>query len=104
NSGCGLGLQLTDAGGETHQFKGGTIDFTGWKEIVFDLDASHETWGGDKNGKMDYPLSSVILIVSQPADKAKLPVESDLYYDSIQVDSEQSALETLGSHISVVSP
>ena len=104
NSGCGLGLRLTDVDGETHQFKGGTVDFTGWKEVVFDLDAAHETWDGDKNGKMDYPLSSAILIVSQPADQAKLPVESDLYYDAIRVDSEKGAAETLGSHISVVSP
>ncbi len=104
NSGCGYGLRLEDADGETHQYKGGVIDFTGWKEVVFDLDAPHETWGGDKNGKMDYPITSLIPIVGHPADPAKLPVESDLYYDAIRVDSEKSAAETLGSQISVVSP
>ena len=104
NSRCGYGVRLVDASGETHQYKGGIINFTGWKEIVFDLDAPHETWGGDKNGKLDYPLTSLILIVSQPADKAKLPVESALYYDAIAVDSERSTAETLGSQVSVVSP
>ena len=104
NSGCGIGLRLTDADGETHQYKGGIIDFSGWKEVVFDLDAAHETWDGDKNGKLEYPISSVTLDISQPTDKAKLPVESDLYFDAIQVSSEKSAAETLGAQISVVSP
>ena len=104
DSGSGYGLRLTDADGETHQYKGGVIDFKGWREVVVDLDAPHETWGGDKNGKLDYPVTSVILIVSHPADKTKLPVESDLYYDAVAVDSEKSAAETLGSQISVVSP
>lgn len=104
NSGSGYGLRLTDADGETHQYKGGVIDWTGWKEVVFDLDAPHETWDGDKNGKLGYPVTSLILIVGHPADKTKLPVESDLYYDAITVDSEKSAAETLGSQISVVSP
>lgn len=103
-SGSGYGLRLLDADGETHQYKGGVIDFKGWREVVVDLDAPHETWGGDKNEKLDYPVTSVILIVSHPADKTKLPVESDLYYDAVAVDSEKSAAETLGSQISVVSP
>ncbi|MGI4792047.1 MAG: hypothetical protein ACRYFS_24760 [Janthinobacterium lividum] len=104
SSGCGYALRLTDVSGETHQYKGGVIEFSGWKEVTFDLDSSHETWAGDKNGKLDYPLSSLVLIVGHPADKAKLPVESDLYFDAISVDSEKSAAETLGSQISVVSP
>ena len=103
-SGSGYGLRLTDADGETHQFKGGVIDFEGWKDVAFDLDAPHETWDGDKNGKLDYPVTSVVLIVGHPADAARLPVESDLYYDSLSVDSDKSAAETLGSQISVVSP
>ena len=50
-SGCSHGLQLTDASGETHQYKSGNIDYSGWKETTFHLDAPHETWSGDKNGK-----------------------------------------------------
>lgn len=104
NSGCGIGLRLNDADGETHQYKGDAINFSGWKEVVFDLDAGHETWDGDKNGKLDYPLTSITLDISQPTDKAKLPVESDLCFDAVSVDSEKSAAETLGSQVSVVSP
>ncbi len=103
-SGCTHGIQLTDAYGETHQYKAGSIDFTGWKETVFDLDAPHETWGGDKNGKIDYPITGITLIVYQPNDKTKLPIESDLAFDAIRADSGKSADETLGGQIAVSSP
>jgi hypothetical protein len=113
NSKCSYGLQLADASGETHQYRslstnkgqGGIVDFTGWKEVVFDLDAPHETWGGDKNGKIDYPITTVVFTIGQPTEKEKLlPVESDLYFDSLSVDSENSAEETLGCEVAVVSP
>ena len=114
---CSYGLQVTDASGETHQYRslssgtgqGGIVDFTGWKEVVFDLDAPHETWGGDKNGKLDHPITAIILTVGQPMEKAggkekPLPAEGDLYFDSLSVDSEKSVAETLGCQVAVVSP
>lgn len=107
---CAYGVQLTDAGGETHQYskntgQGGIVDFTGWKEVVIDLDSPHETWGGDKNGKIDYPITAVTFTISQPKDKETLlPVESDLSFDSLSADSGQSLGETLGGQISVISP
>jgi beta-glucanase (GH16 family) len=117
NSKCSYGLQVTDAGGETHQYRslssgtgqGGVIDFTGWKEVVFDLDVPHETWGGDKNGKLDHPIAAIILTIGQPVEKAGgkeklLSAEGDLYFDSLSVDSERSVEETLGCQVSVVSP
>jgi len=117
NSKCSYGVQVTDAGGETHQYRslstntgqGGTFDFTGWKEVVIDLDAPHETWGGDKNGKLDHPITEIIFTIGQPLEKAGgkeklLPAEGDLYFDSLSVDSEKSADETLGCQVSVVSP
>ncbi len=117
NSKCSYGLQVTDASGETHQYRslssgtgqGGIIDFTGWKEVVFDLDAPHETWGGDKNGKLDVPITAIILTLGQPMEKADgkeklLAAEGDLYFDSLSVDSDKSAEETLGCQVAVVSP
>jgi len=110
NFNCYYAVQLKDAGGETHQFgkatgQGGVVDFTGWKEIVIDLDGHHETWGGDKNGRLDYPISSLTLIISQPTDNGKpAAIESDLSFDSLSVDSDKSAEETLGGQVSVVSP
>ena len=110
NSKCSYGVQVTDAGGETHQYgkntgQGGIIDFAGWKEIVIDLDASHETWGGDKNGKLDYPITAITFTIGQPTEDGKLlGVEGDLFFDALSADSEKSAAETLGSQISVTSP
>jgi Glycosyl hydrolases family 16 len=114
---CTYGLQVADATGETHQYRslstnkgqGGVIDFTGWKEIVFDLVARHETWGGDKNGKIDYPITSVTLTLGQPTEKIDgteklLPAESDLYFDSLSANSEKSAEEILGCLVEVVTP
>lgn len=110
NSKSSYAIQLTDAGAETHQYskntgQGGTIDFTGWTEVVFEFDSGHETWGGDKNGKLNYPLTGITLIIGQPADGGKLmAVESELAFDSLSVESEKSADETLGGQIAVVSP
>jgi len=107
---CSYGVQVSDASGETHQYsrntgQGGIVDFTGWKEVVIDLDSRHETWGGDKNGKIDYPITAITFGIGQPADKERLlPVESDLSFDSLSVDSEKGIDEILGCQISVASP
>lgn len=110
DSKCAYGVQISDASGETHQFskntgQGGIIDFTGWREVVIDLDSRHETWGGDKNGKIDYPITAITLTIGQPMEGATLlPIESNLAFDSLSVDSEWSAVETLGCQVSVTSP
>jgi hypothetical protein len=103
-SGSGYGVYLEDASGETHKFRNSQtmkVDFQGWKEVTIDLDAGHETWGGDRNGKIDYPITALTFEISTPGAK---PVESDLYFDAIRVDSEKSALETLGCEVSVRAP
>jgi len=110
NSRCSYGVQVNDVSGEKHQYskntgQGGIIDFTGWKEIVIDLNSGHEAWGGDKNGKIDYPINAISFTISQPSEKEKLlPVESELLFDSLSVDSEKGIEEILGRQISVVSP
>ncbi len=114
---CTYGLQVSDGKGKTHQYRslsnatgqGGTIDFKGWKEVVFDLDAPHEIWGGNNNGKMDYPIMAVVFTLGQPVDRSGgkeklLAAEGDLCFDSLSVDSEGSVEETLGSQIAVLSP
>jgi hypothetical protein len=109
NSKCSYGLQLKDIHGKTHQFKISNqepvIDFTGWRELVFDLDAPHETWGGDRDGKLDYPITVITLTVGQPM-QGKQPVgaEGNLYFDSLAVESEKNIGETLGLRIAVLSP
>jgi hypothetical protein len=109
-SNCSYGAQVSDASGETHQYskntgQGGSIDFFGWREIVIDLDSPHETWGGDKNGKADYPLTGITFTVGQPTkDGRPSAAEGDLYFDALGVDSEKSAEETLGCQVAVREP
>ena len=97
DSKCSYGVQVSDASGETHQYskntgQGGLIDFTGWKEVVIDLDSGHETWGGDKNGKIDYPITGITFTVGQPTDQGKrCPPRAISYFDALSVDSEKSA-------------
>jgi len=103
-TGSALGLYLTDSGGETHKYRSATslkIDWKGWKEVEFDLDAPHEIWGGDKNSKLDYPLSGLTFEVGHDG---AAPIESDLFFDAVRADSEKGALETLGGQVSVLSP
>lgn len=107
---CAYGVQVMDADGETHQYspntnQGGYIDFKGWKKVDIDLDSHHETWGGDNNGKIHYPITGVTIIIRQPkVGENQVAAEGDIYFDSVSVDSEQPADVTLGSRISVVSP
>jgi len=117
DSKCSYGLQVTDASGQTHQYRslssgvgqGGIVDFAGWREVVFDLDAPHETWGGDRSGKLAHPIAAIVLTVGQPMERVsgkekRLPAEGNLYFDSLSVDSEKSVAETLGCTVFVVSP
>ena len=110
NMKCSYGVRVSDAGGKTHQYskntgQGGIIDFAGWKEVVIDLDSGHETWGGDKNSKIEYPITEITFCISQPTDQGRLSgIESDLSFDSLSVEPEKSAEESLGRQIGVVSP
>jgi hypothetical protein len=110
DSQCSYGVQLTDVGGETHQYskntgQGGIIDFSGWRKITIDVDSPHETWGGDKNAKIDYPITAVTFGIGQPTkDQKLLPAEGILCFDLLSVDSEKGLLETLGSQVFVVAP
>lgn len=104
---CPYGVQITDAGGETHQYslntgQGGVLDFSGWREVVVDLNSNHEIWGGDKNSQLDFPITAVTFTLGQP--KPKSAVEGDVAFDALSVDSDLSPVEVLGLQISVVSP
>jgi hypothetical protein len=101
--GAGYGVYVIDASGETHKYRDAasmSVDFKGWKEIAVDLDAAHETWGGDQNGKIDYPTRQITFEISTPGKDA----EGDLFFSKIVVDSEGGATATMGSLISVTSP
>jgi len=86
NSRCQLGIQVTDASGETHQFHAGVVDFSGWHDVIVDTDLPHETWGGNQNGKMDYPITAVTLIVHSPV---QLPAVGNLCFDALRVEADR---------------
>ena len=107
---CSFGVQITDIRGETHQYSKNTgqcglVDFQGWREQVVDLNAGHETWGGDRNGKIDYPITAITFTVGQRSEAGQnLASEGDLAFDALAVDSGKSAAETLGSRVSLKTP
>lgn len=52
-SGCGYALHVSDASNETHKYRDAAtmnINWKDWKEISIDLNAPHETWGGEEPG------------------------------------------------------
>ncbi|WP_165219486.1 family 16 glycosylhydrolase [Aquisphaera insulae] len=110
SSGCSYGVQVTDAHGETHQYsgntgQGGILDFRGWREVVVPIDEGHETWGGDKDGKLDYPITGVTFTVGQPKTGEKASAaEGILRFDTLSADSDRGEAETLGSKVAVISP
>ncbi len=101
NSHCGLGFQVIDAHGETHQYQLGVVDFFGWRDLVVNTDLPHETWGGDNNRVIDYPLTGFTLVVHAPAET---PTRGNLYFDNIRVDSERGAADTLPSDARFIVP
>jgi len=103
-SGSGYGVYLIDASGETRKFRDAArmkIDFTGWREVVLDnVNARGEAWGGDKNGKVDYPITRLVFEISTPGK----PVSGELYFDALSVDSAADADQIAGGQVSVRSP
>jgi hypothetical protein len=99
-SGSTLGVEMLDGSGETHKYNLGTVDFRGWKEIAFPADAGHETWAGDQNGRIDFPVKGIVLIVGTP----RRDLESDLYFDAVSVSTDKTVAEALGLQIAVASP
>jgi hypothetical protein len=102
-SDAGLAVYLTDVSGERHKYRTSTLlrNFTGWKQVDIDLDGWHETWGGDKNRKIDYPVTAITLEVG---NRGKGTTAGEIAFDDITVESEKTAIDTLGVTIAVQSP
>jgi hypothetical protein len=61
-----LTFRVVDSTGQTHQYKG-RIDGTGkWERITIPLTRRLEHWGGAKDGKIHYPIQSIVLSVPLP--------------------------------------
>ncbi len=59
-SGNSFALRILDDTGESHVCPATSIDFTGWRQISFDVDDSWSHWSGNDDGVIDLPLSRVV--------------------------------------------
>jgi hypothetical protein len=59
-------LRFTDSGGECHQVETMHRSEAGWQYVVGWADSRSTSWGGDANGRMDYPLSLAGICVDRP--------------------------------------
>lgn len=70
-SGDVFNMRYTDSSGQTFQTTAGTINWKGWKFVVFSLNpenASH--WGGDNSGRVQYPISlDIVALVDSPGGR-----------------------------------
>jgi hypothetical protein len=102
------GLYVMDKSGETHKYHEAgrmRVDYRGWKEVAVDLTAGHETWGGDKNGTIDYPISGLTFEMSTPGGPAADAIASgQIAFDEIVADAEGLVAQTYEQVISVTSP
>lgn len=90
-SNLGCALYLADSSGETHKFRDPNalkISWKGWKEMAVDVDAPHETWGGDKNGKINYLLTGLAFEISHDGTA---PIESELFFDKAMLECNYQA-------------
>jgi hypothetical protein len=61
-----LRLRFTDAGGECHQVETLHGSEAGWQYVVGWVDSRSTSWGGDGNGRKDYPLSLAGICIDRP--------------------------------------
>lgn len=63
-SGNMLRCRIRDTHGEVFQPEAGPVSWTGWRHVTLPLDAGGAGhWGGDENGRIDYPLAWDTLIL-----------------------------------------
>ena len=76
--------RLLDKSGECHQFDLGKLDFKGWRVLSTALAGPHGFWGGDGNGKMDYPVQFLNVLL----DALVRPAEGVVTFDAVTVEAE----------------
>jgi hypothetical protein len=56
-------IRFVDANGEWHQYDLGVLHFRGWRVLWTHLDTPHGHWGGDGNGRLDFPISFFSIVL-----------------------------------------
>lgn len=77
-----IALRLRDPGGETHQWRLGRADHTGWRQMTADIAMLAEHWGGDEDGVIGVPLRFDSLLV----DSAVEPASGTIWFDDLSVE------------------
>ncbi|GBC99383.1 Beta-xylosidase [bacterium HR17] len=71
--------RFVDAGGEWHQYDLGVLHFRGWRVLWTHLDTPHGHWGGDGNGRLDFPVTFFSLVL----DSLVRPSEGVVAFDAV---------------------
>lgn len=71
--------RFVDAGGEWHQYDLGVLHFRGWRILWTHLDTPHGCWGGDGNGRLDFPVTFFSIVL----DSLERPSEGVVAFDAV---------------------
>lgn len=74
-------IRFVDANGEWHQYDLGVLHFRGWKVLWTHLDTPHGYWGGDGNGRLDFPITFFSIVL----DSLVRPSEGVVAFDAVTV-------------------
>jgi len=80
-SGRSARLRIRDGGGEVFYDRPVTVDWTGWQQIVWDLDERAPVTGGGEDGLQNGPTMELVVEISMNAAS-----EMTLYFDDLVVD------------------
>ncbi|MGD8239250.1 MAG: hypothetical protein PVH68_11895 [Armatimonadota bacterium] len=62
-----LRVRVNDRSGETFQYNIASLGFTGWRRVGTLLRTAGGHWGGDGNGRVDYPCTFDSLLIDRPS-------------------------------------
>ena len=74
-------IRFVDANGEWHQYDLGVLHFRGWKVLWTHFDTPHGHWGGDGNGRLDFPITFFSIVL----DSLVRPSEGVVAFDAVTV-------------------
>ncbi len=86
-------LRVDDVSGETHQLELTAGKEAGWQFAVVELNAPSSFWGGDGNGKLDYPLTFNGILFDRPS--REWAGQGSLWIDEVTLVTRHPVTQTL---------
>lgn len=80
-------IRFVDANGEWHQYDLGVLHFRGWRILWTHLDTPHGHWGGDGNGRLDFPITFFSIVL----DSLVRPSEGVVAFDAVTANYSEGA-------------